>query len=258
MNRTFSEGSRRLFRDTSQPITNALIVASVVLFLCDFLRIPISQWLDCPLPAAFLQPWRLLTYPIVTHGNIIGLIFNGLLLWQIGGSLERGWGGRSFLLFFGAITLLTAVAFGVATLFTGINSPSSYLVLAALFVGWATLNPDETINLYGIVPIKSRYLAVGACVIIFFTHGFNNPILGLLALSGCGLAVLWVQNGWQYGMGNLLPGVSRVPKRPNLRIVPKSAPKPKDDKFSPRDLNPMRLLSKRSERKKFEKLMRDD
>lgn len=258
MNRTFSDGSRRLWKDSSQPLTNTLLVASVVLFLCDFARLPFSLWLDCVMPTHFSQPWRLLTYPIVTGGSILALIFNGLLLWQIGGSLERGWGTKTFGVFYAAIAVLTALAFAVAASFTGTASPPGFLVLAALLVGWCTLNPDETINLYGIIPLKSRYLAAGGCVIIFFLFGWNNPLIGLMALVGCGFAVLWVKRDWAYGvMNGRAPSLPR-PRKPKLRLVENKNPRPRDDRFTPRDLNPFEWIARRKRRKQFEKLMRDD
>ncbi len=107
-------------------------------------------------------------------------------------------------------------------------------------------------------------------------------ILGLLALGGGSLwmVVLWAMcfmtcyqtkmnlreladRAWEeervysgnYG-GNSNPARSRV----NLPRVSfgKRAPKPKDDQFSTRDLNPFEWFARRKRRKQFEKLMRDD
>lgn len=80
MNRTFSDGARRHFVESNQPLTNGLIAASIAIFLCDFLRLPVSSYLDAIAPGAWLQPWRILTYPLLLGGNIIALIFSGLLL----------------------------------------------------------------------------------------------------------------------------------------------------------------------------------
>lgn len=261
MNRSFSEGSRRLFRDSYQPFTNGLLAASVVFFLGYYVFRPFYEALNGVAPTLWLQPWRLITYPVLPDG-ILGLLFNGLLLYTIGGSLERGWGTKTLAIFYGLVSLVVALAFTlVSLLFRAEIAVAGYLVLAAILVAFCTLNPDETINIYGIFPLKTRYIAAGVCVIIFFTLGFNSPLVGLAALSGCGFAVLWVKQDWAYriGQGNfpVTLKVPSVPKRPNLRIVPPSS-KPKDDQFKPGDLNPARWWKKRGERKKFEKLMGDD
>jgi membrane associated rhomboid family serine protease len=261
MNRTFSDGARRHFVESYQPLTNALLAASIVIFLCDFLQLSVSTYLDAPIPNVWLQPWRLLTYPLLT-GHIITLLFSGFLLYTVGGSLERSWGTKTFAIFYCALAVVTALAFTLLPLMPGRGSlpfvPNS-LVLSALLVGFCTVNPDETINLYGIIPIKTRYIAAGVCIIIFFTLGYGNPLVGLMALLGCGFAVLWVKQDWAYAIsgGNWPTSAPKIPKRPNLRLVDNKS-RPRDDRFTPKDLSPLRWLARRNERKKFEKLMKDD
>jgi membrane associated rhomboid family serine protease len=262
MNRTFSDGARRHFIESYQPLTNVLIAASIAIFLCDFARLPLSDYLDAVVPNAWMQPWRILTYPLLMGGNIIALIFSGLMIYFVGGSLEKSWGTKTFGIFYVAVSVVTALAFTVLALTVGrigmIEVPGN-LVLAALLVGFCTINPDETINLYGIIPIKTRYIAAGICIVIFFSLGFGNPFIGLMALVGCGFAVLWVKQDWAYavGGGNWPASAPKIPKRPNLRLVDTKS-RPRDDRFTAKDLNPLRWLARRNERKKFEKLMKDD
>jgi hypothetical protein len=137
-----------------------------------------------------------------------------------------------------------------------------WLVLAALLVGWCCLNPDESINLYGIIPIRLRYLAAGVCVIIFFSMGFGNPIFrvdgdcAVVASRCCGL-----NEGWAYTVetGRLPVQMPRVPRGPKLRLVDQKKPqRPRDDRFTIRDLNPLEWLARRKRRKQFEKLINDD
>ena len=262
MNRQFSEGSRRLFRDSYQPFTNALLVATIGLFLLEFGGAPVSEWLGAVVPQAWVQPWRILTYPLLA-GGIWGLLFNGFLLFQVGGSLERGWGTKTIAIFTVCLAVINALAFTLAASVAHLMLfpvPGNQ-VLWALAVGFCTINPDESINFYGIIPIKTRYIALGICLITFFSFGAGNIFLGLMALVPCGFAVLWVKQDWAYriGQGNF-PVTMKIPhisKAPNLRLVPPIS-KPKDDRFSVRDLNPARWLKKRAEKKKFEKLMNDD
>jgi membrane associated rhomboid family serine protease len=112
MNRTFSDGARRLWSGY-QPLTNTLIAAAVLFFLGDFIfasggraALPLSTWFSFSAPEHWLQPWRLLTYPLVTWGSIIGLIFDGFLLWMVGGSLERSWGTKTLAVFYLALSVV--------------------------------------------------------------------------------------------------------------------------------------------------------
>jgi membrane associated rhomboid family serine protease len=259
MNRTFSDGARRLFVESYQPLSNMMLTASILFFLCDFARLPVFSWLYATVPSAWMQPWRLLTYPLVM-GSILELIFSGLLLYMVAGSLERSWGTKTLAIFYCMVSILTALAFTLASFLTkSIFVVPGEMVLAALLVAFCCLNPDESINLYGIIPIKTRYIAAGVCVIIFFSMGAGNPFVGLMALSGCGFAVLWVKQDWAYQVsGGYFPTtIPRVPKAPRLRLV-ETKQRPHDDRFTPKDLNPLRWMSRRNERKKFERLMKDD
>src|SRR6476469_3481723 len=100
MNRTFSDGARRLWSGY-QPFTNTFLALSILLFLCDFVRLPLSGWLDCFVPSHWMQPWRLVTYPLATRGSYLFggepiwvLIFNCFTFYGVGGSLERSWGTK--------------------------------------------------------------------------------------------------------------------------------------------------------------------
>jgi membrane associated rhomboid family serine protease len=265
MRSTFSDGPRRLFQESYNPLTNAIIVAWVIVFLSVFLRLPIVDFMVARMPIDILQPWRWLTFAFVIT-NIISLIFSGLALWWVGGSLERSWGSRTFGILFGLLAIITALSFVPIGYMSGANvlAPSG-LVIASLVVCWCMINPDETINLYGIIPIKSRFIAIGIFLIVFFSYGMSNPLNGLLALISCGFAAAWARNGWAYrfaganqGYGYAPPKKKAKAKVPNLRLVPPVGQKPKDDRFSIRDLNPFEFFAKRKRRKQFEKLMRDD
>jgi len=266
MQRAFSNATYRLWRGSYTPFTNSLLVIMAFLFVCEWTRLPIVSWLTCSVPQDWKQPWRIFTFSLIP-GGIIGLILTGLLIWFGAGSLERSWGTKTMALFYGALCLAAALAFsGISLLFNHAQPFPPAGVFSGAIVAWCAINPDETIPLYGIIPIRARWIAVGVCAIQFFSYGWSNPIIGLMSLAAPGFAVLWVRNGWQYGFGTLLPNVSRHTikrpplKRSPLRLVPNApkTPKPKDDRFTLRDLNPLEWLAKRRRRKQFEKLMNDD
>src|SRR5690606_22027721 len=100
-------------------------------------------------------------YPLLMSGSILALIFSGLMLYFAAGSLERSWGTKTFAIFYASVAVVTAVAFTLLSLI--LHRPASdvpgSLVLSALLVGFCVVNPDETINLYGFIPIKTRFIA---------------------------------------------------------------------------------------------------
>lgn len=260
-----------LWRENNAPLTLGLIGASAALFLISFFSPAILSWLSFSAPGDLTQPWRLLTYPLVVgYGNIIGLLFYGLMLWWIGASLERSWGTPFYALFFVAMTLITALAMSLGGVLFGWNYPVGYyLPFSGLLFAWCVLNANEEIRLYGIIPILGKWLAVGEVLIIFFTHAISHPMLGVFALSGCGAALWWTRSRawgnvnlystmptWRWGLGR-----RETRAKPRLKLVPKKnarAASPPDDRRARRSFNPLRWWKRRQERKQFEKLVGGD
>src|SRR5437588_8704336 len=88
------------------PVTTALIVANVVVFLLQGVApgivVPLALW---PLAAsasgvgAGFGPWQLLSYAFL-HGSLVHLAFNMFALYMFGGAIERVFGGRRYLLYY--------------------------------------------------------------------------------------------------------------------------------------------------------------
>ena len=85
------------------PVTTALIVANVAIFLLQSLlpglAVPFALW---PLGASQIDPrvgfapWQLVTYAFL-HGGLMHLAFNMFALYMFGGAIERVFGGRRYL-----------------------------------------------------------------------------------------------------------------------------------------------------------------
>ncbi|MBI5200231.1 MAG: hypothetical protein HY925_01480 [Elusimicrobia bacterium] len=99
--------------------------------------------------------WRLLTFAIVPpHTAPLWMIFWLLLLYKYAGDLEAEWGDFRFNLFYGAGVVATAAA----AMLTG-HPMTNVTLNASLFLAFATLYPDFTVNIYMIIPVKVRWLA---------------------------------------------------------------------------------------------------
>lgn len=266
---------------TGFPFTVALMVLKLISLF--FTTVPsLSAFLShlvFKAPDGVTTPWALLTYSFVTGGPFLSFLFDVGITYWFCSSLERSWGTKNFVQFFAAVTATTALSLAVGALLLRTNFfADDLLPVAACALAWGLVNAEERVSLY-FIPMRGIHMAIIAVGYVMFQFAGQQPPVapapnGALtrvafetagwwavpfALVGCGLAWLWVRNSWQYGFGTLLPGVaSRAARRPNLRIVPPREPKPKDDRFTLRDLNPLEWFAKRRRRKQFEKLMRDD
>lgn len=243
---------RYAWQEGNYPLTKWIIVINVATFLAVLFRAPVDEWLSFYAPASLAQPWRLLTYPLVSV-HPISLLFYGLVMWWVGGSLERSWGTRFFAIYFGLMAIISALGLsaGAATLGVTSLNVDNWLPLAALVVAWCMLNPNQEIRLWGVIPILAKWLALGEVLLIFFGYAQMHLLLGFFALFGCAASFLWVRTrGWHdIHLYSSMPARQRArkPKRPR-----------RDDDFSLRDLNPLDRLARARRKKQFQRLFEDD
>jgi membrane associated rhomboid family serine protease len=198
------------------------------------------------------QPWRLLTYPLVncfcSFGNFI---LSLLWLWFIGGSLERLWGTRFYLLFFFAAAALSAltvwmgglVVFG--SILLSMPPLAGFLIPeAALTVAWAVLNAEAVVLFAFIFPLRAKWIAWISVAIVFFAYPFP---WGLFALSGCLAAWWYTRNMTGYTWSSGWRG----------RPIPEPTPVKKSWRVRWNEINPFERYTRWKRKRDFARLMRN-
>lgn len=105
------------------------------------------------------QVWRLVTFLFIPPpSSALWTLVNLYFTWWVGSSLERQWGPFRFnaYYFFGAFLTV------VAALITG--SATNFWLDTSLFLALASLFPDEQIQLYFFIPVRSKWLGVAAAL----------------------------------------------------------------------------------------------
>ncbi len=172
--------------------------------------------------------WTPLTYMFV-HAGLWHLAFNMFALWMFGPRVEYSWNTRGFTYFFLWCGLGGALAHlllqGNASLI-GASAAVSGVMLA-----YALRWPDEEVYLFGMIPMKTRWLVVWMVLI--------NLAMGVASTPG-GSGIAWFSHlgglafGWLYlrmssfgGLDNFRRWVSPVPDEPEdaFRAVPKVRPR---------------------------------
>ena len=178
----------------SCPVTWGVLAANAVTFVGAFVAGTSWSGLIFFSPALVLRPWTAFTYPLIGTGGVFWLLIGGYVFWLFGGSLERSWGWRDYILFLllasgstAAAVWLASVLIGRSALLAGVGMP-----LAAITVAWAAINPFERVALYFVLPVEARWVGVLAAVVVVFS--LPRP-LGLFALAGCGVAWWYVRQG---------------------------------------------------------------
>jgi membrane associated rhomboid family serine protease len=91
------------------PVTRAIIIANVVVFLLQFVagNLILSLFALWPVGDSLFQPWQLLTYSFL-HEGLLHIFFNMFALYMFGTPLEMFWGGRRFTFYYLACVLTAA------------------------------------------------------------------------------------------------------------------------------------------------------
>lgn len=126
------------------------------------------------------QIWRLFTFVFIPNTfTVIWFIFGVLLYYSIGNTLEQVWGSFRFNIYYllGIIFNMLGLLFVQLIFFPNTGSYiyalhstsiTTYLNLS-LFLAYAALFPNVEFLLYGILPIKVKYLAFFDIALLLFS-----------------------------------------------------------------------------------------
>jgi len=144
--------------------------------------------------------WQLFTYLFI-HGGIFHIIFNMFVLWMFGKDLESQWGKMEFLLFY----FVCGIGAGLITVLFSVNSIVPIVgasgAIYGLLLAYGFTYPNQMVYLYGLVPIKVKYMVLGLGAIAFFASlsaGQSN-VSHITHLSGMiiGLIFIYFNINWK-------------------------------------------------------------
>ncbi len=176
-------------------------------------------------PADFLtRPWTLVTYAFF-HAGVMHLLGNMLMLFFFGPPLEERWGSRAFL----RVYLIAAAGGALFSVLFAFLDPASYIVGASgatlgLMLAFAMIWPDMEIHIWGIFPVKAKWL-VGVLIFINLAmalEGSGGQVAVLAHLGGMAATFLYLKSPWAPHAWGELPRASRRPqqKRGGVALVP--------------------------------------
>ncbi|MEO8192320.1 MAG: rhomboid family intramembrane serine protease [Gemmatimonadales bacterium] len=183
-------------------------------------------------PAQFPATWWTIATYMFVHAGLWHLAFNMLSLWMFGPRIEQLWGARGFTYFYLWCGIGGAIAHMLFEGNAGLVGASAAImgVLLAYALRW----PDEEVYIFGVIPMKTRWLVVWLALI--------NLAMGISSTKG-GSGIGWFAHlgglafGWVYlrvsafgGLDNFRRWVSPVPDEPedSFRAVPRTRPRTRD------------------------------
>ena len=142
--------------------------------------------------------FQLITYPLI-EVNLMGFIFNALVVWFIGSELEKQWGSKIYVRFL----LINIIGVGVIyslvnVLFFGSNTGAIPLhgltgINFAMLIAYALLYPDRQMSLMMIFPMRARTFCWILAGIEAYMALFSNLTSAWAHLLAMGISYLIIR-----------------------------------------------------------------
>jgi len=192
-----------------------------------WLHVPVVSVLQLhPMGSPGFQIWQFLTHPFIHNpGSPFTFLISCIVFYFFSGPVENAFGTRRFLILFYFSALGGAFCGLGLSGVAGFNSPFLGMMpsLLSMIVVFGSLNPEATILLMFVLPIKAKYLSYGTIIITALTFLAKANPHGAYHLGGILFGYMYLR-----GMGNVLDWkllylklrVWHLKKnRPDLRVV---------------------------------------
>ncbi len=200
------------------PWVKRLLIANIAVFVIVELLLRSFKGYLAFIPSQIItQPWGVITYMFV-HGDFWHLFFNLLGLFFFGPPIEERWGSKEFIKFYLICGLGGAVLSFLFAFNAGVVGASAavYGVMLAFAMMW----PDVPIYIWGIFPVKAKWLVIALVALSFFSavSGGGDGVAHFAHLGGFAAAFLYVKI--DSATGNPMHKLQKMVSRRRLKVIP--------------------------------------
>lgn len=132
------------------------------------------------------EVWRLVTWQFTQSGAgfmaMLSLFITLLLVYMMGSALEEEWGSWHFIRLF----LISTLGSAAVAAFLGTALLGSYFVFFTLLFVYAAVFPQQTFYLFGVMPMRVRFLAFFALAVLVYGV-ISGVAANVAAFSGAAL-----------------------------------------------------------------------
>ena len=158
------------------------------LFYSNFGLVPVKVW------SSFMI-WQPITYLNPSHPSVFNFS-NMFVLWMFGEDLENQWGFIPFLKYYFAC----GIGAGIVTSIFGWGSYTPVIgasgAIYGLLLAYGLTYPNRLVYLYGIFPIKVKFMVIGMGVIAFFASmtSENSTVSHITHIAGMVVGLIYLQS----------------------------------------------------------------
>ena len=161
-------------------------------------------------PARFPDNWWTVGTYMFVHAWLAHLAFNMFTLWMFGPRLEHEWGTRTFVYFYLWCGLGGAIAHLLFAQHTSVIGASG--AISGVLVAYALRWPDEEVFLFGVIPMRSRWLILALIGMnIIFALSPGSRIDWTAHLGGMAFGWIFLRLYSMGGINRVRGWVSAVP-----------------------------------------------
>jgi membrane associated rhomboid family serine protease len=204
-------GGESLGLPTVTPVNKALMISCGVVWGAQLLLGPVLGWVDLerylgliPVDVVRGYLWQLVTYSFL-HSPVIysHILFNLLMMWMIGGDLERHWGGRKYLAYWLVCAVGAGVCVTLAGAFRGVTIPTigASGAIYGLLLAYGMIFAERRLFFMLLFPIKARTLAWILFGIAFVSNltSQGDGVSHVAHLGGMVVGWLYLKRAWRVG-----------------------------------------------------------
>jgi membrane associated rhomboid family serine protease len=180
-------------------------------------------------PARFPATWWTVVTYMFVHAWLAHLAFNMFTLWMFGPRLEHEWGTRTFVWFYLWCGLGGAIAHLVFAQHSSVVGASG--AISGVLVAYALRWPDEEVYLFGVIPMRSRWLIAAMLAMnIIFALSPGSRIDWTAHIGGMAFGWIFLRLYSMGGINRVRGWVSAVPDESEdmPRAVPRGRPPMRD------------------------------
>jgi len=181
-----SKLERKYRRYAIRNLMTLIVAGMAIVYLIDLVASPMSRFSLSSMLAFNRsaiqrgQIWRLITFVFIPpNASMLFILFSLYFYWLIGSALENQWGSFRFNLYYLCGMLGTAVS-GMIT-----GYATNYYLNLSLFLAFAILWPNFEIRLFGILPVRIKWLALidaASLVWMLLTDSMAGKVALLVAM----------------------------------------------------------------------------
>jgi membrane associated rhomboid family serine protease len=200
------------------PWVKRLLIANTVVFALTWVIGAgfVFEWFSFQPTKILLRPWTPFTYMFL-HGGLGHLFWNMLFLFFFGPPLESKWGSREFIRYYVVCGLGGVVLSFLFASYSIIGASAAvYGVMLAFAMAW----PDALIYIWGIFPIKAKWLVAFLVVTTFFyALSGAGGVAHFAHLGGFAAGLLYLKTDWR--AAHAIQSMGKAARARRFAIVPR-------------------------------------